>query len=75
MQSLLQSGPLMKTAHVKATSEPKEFPIRMTFPEFFGLITCEIKSLTWLHQISLFNFPICLIPGWSESPKPIKSKE
>ena len=64
-----------ETAHVKATSEPREFPIRMTFWEFFGLMTCTIKSFTCSHQISLFNLPICLIPGWSEFPNPIKSKE
>jgi len=64
-----------KTAHVKATNDPRELPIRMTFLEFFGLITSAIKSFTWLDQISLFNLPICLMPGWSESPKPNKSIE
>ena len=31
-----------ETAHVKATSDPRELPIRITFSEFFGLITCAI---------------------------------
>ena len=40
-----------ETAHVNATNDPRELPIRMTFSEFFGLMICEIKSFTWLHQI------------------------
>ena len=64
-----------ETAHVKATNDPRELPIRMTFSEFFGLMTCVIKSLTCLDHISLSSFPICLIPGRSELPNPIKSKE